>query len=336
MVFVDKRNHFLDFFRFIAAVGIILVHIKFRGALGSVLASVGLWGVAFFAVISGYACHGDNREVMSAKILKRLRRTAVTTALTLFCYAVFSFFFMKSLDQADLWIQGFTDPWSYLRMVILGDFDFFYAGTFWYLAALIYSYVIFYFLVRFNHKKLIYILTPVTLILRIIVDTYVRSFYVSWHMSANWLIGVLPMMLLGYVIADQKERLEKIPVSFLISGSVLSAAAVMTASCVKLFGFDFSQVFIILCAAFVFITGIRKPDLYICKPVAYLGKEDSLYIYLIHVIVILLLRNILNCLPVSKNALCWLLPAASVIFSVLTARLISLAIKAARNIFAKS
>ncbi len=336
MLFMDKRNLFLDFFRFIASVGIILVHIKFRGALGSVLASVGLWGVAFFSVISGYACNGDNNEVMAAKILKRLKRTVVITAITVICYAVFSFFILKSLGKTDLWIQGFTNPVSYLRMLVLGDFEFFYAGALWYLVALIYSYVIFYFLVRYNLKKLIYVLTPLTLVFRVIIDTYVRSSDVSWHISANWLVGVLPMMLLGYVIADQKERLEKLPMSLLITISAISAAAMMTASCLRFFNFDISQIFIILCVTSVFLTGIRKPDCYICRPIAYLGKEDSLYIYLIHMMVALILRNILNSLPVSPDTIYRLLPVTSVIFSVLAARLLSIVIKAFRKSFAKS
>lgn len=301
-----------------------------------VFASVGLWGVALFSVISGYACYGENNEVMAEKILKRIRKNAVITVIAVFANIVFSFFFMERIGQADLWIRGFTNPVSYVRMLLLGDFEFFYAGPLWYLVALIKSYFLFYFLVRFDLKKVIYILMPVTVVMRLVLDTYVRSCGASWHLSANFPIGVLPMMLVGYVIADRRKELEKLSLPLLISASSVSALAMFTASCVRIANVDLSQFFIIPCAAFVFMTGIRKPEWCKCRPVCFLGKEDSLGIYLLHVMVILILRNILNRMQISPDILFWLLPILSVIFSVLAARLLSLILMPSKNFFAKS
>ena len=79
---MNKRNHFLDFWKYIAAIGVILVHIPFPGPIGKSLAAAGSGGVCLFAVISGYACFGDSKEA-SEKILRRLKRISLITAVTL-------------------------------------------------------------------------------------------------------------------------------------------------------------------------------------------------------------------------------------------------------------
>ena len=320
---MNKRNHFLDFWKFIAAIGVILVHIQFPGPAGKTLATVGAGGVCLFAVISGYACFGKSNEA-SEKILRRLKRNALITIASIAFYIIFSYFLMKSIGQYQQWILGFSNPRSYVRMLALGDFEFFYGAVLWYMVALVYCYIIFYFLIRYDRKKYIYILLPITVLLRIAVGIYVSSTGASWHLRDNFLIGVFPLMCIGYVLADQKEKVEKLTLPFLMTGTIVSAAAMFLTASINIAGLDISQPFIMLFTVFLFTLGIRRPGWYVIKPLSYLGQKDSIFIYLFHVIVILILRNIINSMPLTVDQIRLLLPVISIIGSILFARLLSL------------
>ena len=327
---MNKRNHFLDFWKFIAAIGVILVHIQFPGTIGKILALSGSEGVCLFALISGYACFGDRTET-SEKILKRLKKNGLITLISIAVYAVFSYFLMKSLGQYALWKNGFTNPVSYIRMLALGDFEFFYAAHLWFMVALVYSYIIFYFLVRYNLKTLIHILLFITVALRIAAGILMYTIGASWHMRNNFLVGVLPLMLIGYVIAEQKEKILKISTATLITCSAAAAIAILAVICTDITVFDILHPLSVLFWIFIMMTGVKKPDWYIIKPFSYMGQNDTLYIYLFHVIVILILRNIINLMPLTDDMIRLILPAVSVIASVLLARLISVIALAVKN-----
>lgn len=321
---VSGRNYNWDFWKFIAAVGVILVHAPYKGNLGSILSSLGVLGVSFFYLISGYACHGEP-EKMCPKIRKRLLRNGIITVLAVAWALAFSYYAMSLEHTEILWKMALKKPITYVRMILLGDFEFFYGSHLWFMVALLYCYVIFYILVRFRLKKVIYVLTPIFLLARIVVETYVNSYSgVSWHWSANALIGGLPMMLLGYVIADKKEKLVKIPTWILILGIVLSAGAVFAAMCFKVGKFNVFQPFNILCSSLVLILGAKKPHWSVIRPLSYLGRKDSLYIYLFHFYIIMVMYEVMNGMRLSSKVIEWQLPLAVIIVSVVVARFFSM------------
>ena len=233
------------------------------------------------------------------------------------------------------WVYQFKKPMTYVNMIFVGDLEFFYGSALWYIIGLLWCYVIFYILLKINRKKVFYILLPVFLILRIVVDTYVNSYGANWHYSGNALVGVLPMMLLGYVIADKKDTLMKIPTWVLILSAVVSASAMFLSVCYDVAGLNISQVFKIICATFVFLIGIKKPDWYVIKPLAFLGREDSLYIYLCHFMIYVGLATYMYSKMVPERIIEKQLTFAVIIGSVIVARLISLIIYFIKLPFAK-
>lgn len=331
---MGKRNYFLDFWKFIAAIGVIIVHVPFRGVAGTLGTAVGTWGLCVFALISGYACYGE-KDVMCGKVLKRLKRNGIITAISVAAYLIFSYFMYRRDGMAAAWKYQFRKPETYPKMIFAGDLEFFYGSALWYIIALLWCYVIFYILLRINRKKVFYVLLPIFLILRVVVDTYVNSFGANWHYSGNALVGVLPMMLLGYVIADRKDRLMKIPTWVLIVSSVVSAAAMFLSVCYDVAGLNISQLFKIICSTFVFLIGLKKPNWYIVKPLAFLGREDSLYIYLCHFMIYVGLAAYMYEKMVPERLIEWQLPCAVIIGAIIAARLISLIIYLAKLPFAK-
>ena len=331
---MGKRNYFLDFWKFIAAIGVIIVHVPFNNIAGTLGTAVGTWGLGLFALISGYACYGV-KDVMCGKVIRRLKRNGIITAISVAAYLVFSYFIYRGDGMKAAWVYQFKKPMTYVNMIFVGDLEFFYGSALWYIIGLLWCYVIFYILLKINRKKVFYILLPVFLILRIVVDTYVNSYGANWHYSGNALVGVLPMMLLGYVIADKKDTLMKIPTWVLILSAVVSAAAMFLSVCYDVAGLNISQVFKIICATFVFLIGIKKPDWYVIKPLAFLGREDSLYIYLCHFMIYVGLATYMYSKMVPERIIEKQLTFAVIIGSVIVARLISLIIYFIKLPFAK-
>ncbi|MBR4557911.1 MAG: acyltransferase [Clostridiales bacterium] len=331
---MGKRNYFLDFWKFIAAIGVIIVHVPFNNIAGTLGTAVGTWGLGLFALISGYACYGG-KDLMCGKVIRRLKRNGIITAISVAAYLVFSYFIYRGDGMKAAWVYQFKKPMTYVNMIFVGDLEFFYGSALWYIIGLLWCYVIFYILLKINRKKVFYILLPVFLILRIVVDTYVNSYGANWHYSGNALVGVLPMMLLGYVIADKKDTLMKIPTWVLILSAVVSASAMFLSVCYDVAGLNISQVFKIICATFVFLIGIKKPDWYVIKPLAFLGREDSLYIYLCHFMIYVGLATYMYSKMVPERIIEKQLTFAVIIGSVIVARLISLIIYFIKLPFAK-
>ncbi|MCR4948431.1 MAG: acyltransferase [Treponema sp.] len=320
---VTTRNNSIDCWKLIAAIGVIFVHVPFDGALGNILTSIGICGVAFFYIISGYACYGDKEEVCP-KIRKRLLRNGIITLITVAIYMLFCILQKKQNHEYNWWIRQFRQPQTWLRMLFLGDFEMMYGSHLWFMIALLWSYVIFYFIARFNLKKAACIACPVFLIIRFIVDSYVNSFNADWHMSGNLIVGALPVMLLGYLIADKKERLMQLTDFAVIISTVLLAAAMFVTVNFRIGKIDISQIFKTFCAASLFLLCLKRPSPRFVTIPAKLGREDSLYIYLFHFLMIVILAENLKPLQPFGHRFVCPLQVAVIAASLLLARIISI------------
>lgn len=320
---VTTRNNSIDCWKLLAAIGVIFVHVPFDGVLGNILTSVGICGVAFFYIISGYACYGDKEEVCP-KIRKRLLRNGIITLITVAIYMLFCILQKKQNHEYNWWIRLFRQPQTWLRMLFLGDFEMMYGSHLWFMIALLWSYVIFYFIARFNLKKAACIACPVFLIIRFIVDSYVNSFNADWHLSGNLIVGALPVMLLGYLIADKKERLMQLTDFVLIISTVLLAAAMFVTVNFRIGKIDISQIFKTFCAASLFLLCLKRPSPRFVTIPAKLGREDSLYIYLFHFLMIVILAENLKPLQLFGHRFVCPLQVAVIAASLLLARIISI------------
>ena len=320
---VIKRNNSIDCWKLIAAIGVIFVHAPLDGALGNILTSIGICGVAFLYIISGYSCYGD-REEMCPKNKKRFLRNGLITLITIAIYMIFCIIQKKQNHEYNWWIRQFRQPQTYLRMLFLGDFEMMYGSALWFLIALLWSYVIFYFIARFNLKKAACLACPFFLIIRFIVDSYVNSFNANWHLSGNLVVGALPVMLLGYLIADKKERLMQLPDFALILSTILLAAGMFITVNFKIGKIDISQIFKTFCAASLFLLCLKRPSPRRTKILAKLGREDSLYIYLFHFLIIVILAENLKPLQIFGHRFVCPLTLAVIIVSMIAARIISI------------
>ena len=317
---LSKRNHLIDAMKAIAALGVIFVHFPFPGVIGKICAAFGTVGVIFFFLISGYQTHCEDSS-QSDKILRRFKRNLSLIAVAVAVHLIFTVVEQIVLGTFDLWVStNLLNPITYIRLLILGDLDFLHCGHLWYMVAMLYGYLILYCMEKFRLRKIFYIALPFLLLLRASMETYTNSFshfsWFDWHFSGNFLVGALPVMLLGNYICHNEEKIlalgEKV---FIPCATVLMSLVFLTVN-VKIFGLDLSQPFKIAAATLFFMLCLTVT---LKKPIAILsgiGRNLTLHIYIWHNLVGTLLKNLLTYTGAEAWVFDWCLPIATIVATV--------------------
>lgn len=314
---ISQRNHLINFVKGVAAIGVVLVHFQFPGVLGKALCSVGVCGVIFFFLVSGFYAYDPDDEAACRKLMKRFKRNLVITLIAVAVYAAYTVIEQLALGTIGEWLDRFKDPWLLPRMIVLGDFEFIHGDPLWFMPALLYSYLILYFLHKTRISRYAYILLPLLLLLRIGTETYTNSFGADWHLSGNFLVGGLPIMLTGHYIACKEDRFAEIPLYLTVPYTVFAAALMFVTVNVPVFGIDVSQVFKIWCAVEVFLLTLRLPEKRCVPFLERLGEKYSLYVYLSHYLIGTLLAVVLAKAGAPAWVNAWVLPILVILVSVL-------------------
>lgn len=320
---MQERNHCLVFFKGLAALCVIFVHIEFPGSFGKIAKGAGGCAVLLFFIISGYSAYGSRAE-MCPKLLRRFRRNLLLTLTAAGVYfAVTAYERITFCHDFKYWLRNLSQPKLYLRLFLLGDLDFIHGDPLWFMVALLYAYLVFWVIARFDLKKAACIAMPFFVLLRICIVTYKNTHHTDWHTCSNLLVSALPMMLTGYWIAHHREKLKKLPDAVLTVSCLLAAVSLAVTALVKVHGVDIAQPFRIWTAVSAFGLSLRKPHRKICRPVGLIGGALSLHVYLWHFPLILLLYDPVSSM-LSEKAFAWGFPVliATAAVIVLTGRLL--------------
>ena len=326
---LSKRNHLIDAMKAIAALGVVFVHFQFPGTIGKICAAFGTVGVIFFFLISGYQTYCEDSS-QSDKILRRFKRNLRLVAVVLLIYLIFTVIEQIALGTISSWAKtNLLNPITYLRLFILGDLDFINCGHLWYMVAMLYGYLILYCMEKFRLHKIFYIALPLLLLLRVSMETYTNSFshfsWFDWHFSGNFLVGALPIMLLGNYICHKEEKLLRHTAKLLLPCAAVLMLLVFLTVNVKIFGMDCSQIFKIAAGAAFFMlclaVALKEP----VPVLSGIGSNLTLHMYIWHCLVGALLRHLLTYLGEMPWIFEWCLPTvtavATVALSLLLARL---------------
>ncbi len=312
-----QKNNLINFVKGVAALGVVLVHFQFPGVLGKVLCSVGVCGVVFFFLVSGYYAYDADDEAACRKLMKRFKRNLTITLIAVLVYTVYTVIEQLALGTIDKWLMHFKNPWLLPRMIVLGDFECIHGDPLWFMPALLYSYLILYFLHKTKIGRYAYVALPLLLLLRIGMETYTNSFDADWHLSGNFLVGGLPIMLLGHYISHKKDSFSNIPLYLTAWYAVFSAALMFITVNVPVFGIDVSQIFKIWCALEVFLLTLRLPEKRGVPFLERVGEKYSLYIYLSHYLIGTIFLVVLGKAGAPTWVNDWLLPIVVILVSVL-------------------
>jgi len=327
---MKQYNYCLDFIKGFACIFVVLMHCEFPGVTGVAVQAISRFCVPFFFMVSGYFCfrpllqQADNENVedvigngYNSLIIKKkvLHITKIVLCASLF-YLAFSL-----LQQALFHNQDFSVSKVQLASWLVLNKPFIIAGHLWFLFALLYAYIFYGLLERFNLRKFAYILAAVLFVVYICLaqGAHLAGFYVPNPFYRNWLVEAFPFFMLGHWVHENQDKIN-------ISNKTLIAIVIVTTLLCWverwIMGRDFGVNIVTIPQVFaLFVYGVKNPTRH-KGAVQRMGRDCSMLVYIIHIAIWVLLDGLYNYLGVAENLpALYMKPILVVIFSILFALL---------------
>lgn len=285
---MKKQNKCLNFFKGLACILVVSLHVRFPvEAIDGPVQCLARFSVPLFFVISGFYCYYESNNVYLQKIPKKIRH--------IFQICVVSFGFWIAMNYAvsifgadkhnikEL-TQGIFSWNTLVRFILLNEDPI--ISILWFLLALLYCYVIYYLGARTNKLRIFPKLVAPLLFLHLLLGN-IGNGILNWKIDVElyrnvWLMG-FPLFTLGHELrAKQNVILDKISSSSSIVLMILGL--VLTLAEWSLIG-GRQQMYIgsILMAGSCIIYSMWNPEKKVIGVVSYVGEKLSLYVYVLHI-----------------------------------------------------
>ena len=146
----NKKSVTLELIKLLAAYMVVFVHVPFYGKAGSIIDALARFAVPLFFFISGFFSY----EISLEKIKKRTKRIVIITAFSSALYFLFRIallLWFENMSAVVSYFKGLLEIKSIINLIVFNlPFS---SGHNWYLLALIYVYIIFYFITKFRLKE---------------------------------------------------------------------------------------------------------------------------------------------------------------------------------------
>ena len=312
-----QRNYTMDMLKAIFAFAVILVHFPYPGTIGTIFSTIGVSGVIFFFLISGYYAYDEDDSKASSNIMRRFKRNLIITLTVILIYALFTIIESLISGEFNGFIDNFKNPWLFPRILLLGDFSFIHCDAIWFMNNLLISYLVLYLLHKFKITKYAYYILPILILARIGVEIYVNTYDKDWHLTSFFLTSGLPIMLLGHFIGSHKNLFLKSSIKLDIILFILSVILTFTFVFVRVWDFEISQIFKIWCMFELFIITLKIPGKRNYPVIGTIGNKYSMYIYLFHLLIGWLILDVSYLLSSPKWMYDYIIPTLVLIFGTL-------------------
>ena len=161
-----QKNSTLELFKLLASYMVVFIHISFYGKFGAIVDALARFAVPFFFLVSGYYSY----QITCEKIKKRIKNIITLLILAIVCCNIFEIAILLrwNIDGLGAFFYKYTDISTFINLLIFNlPVNF---GHLWYLLAILYVYVVYYFATKLHVKdKVIFIISFLLLGLHIIL-----------------------------------------------------------------------------------------------------------------------------------------------------------------------
>ena len=294
--YMQKRLKSFDCLKGLACIGVVFIHFNFEGNLGLAVKAFCRFSVPVFFCISGFFLL-LNGTIEDGKIVNKIRHIFKITVGAGVFYCMFTVI-INSLQSNDWRAKEFAisrlTADRIVKFFITND-PFLYSHL-WFLMALIYCYVFVLLFFEGNRRlSWIKVMAPLLLIFYTVLQEFgdvlgiTRSVWIPGTENRVYFYNLfvfraLPAILFGMLMNKYRSDIEKIKIS-----KVVLAALVVLGGGIAVFerfAVGETQFFLgsYLMVASLFVLAIKVPDWKI-EGLEYLGRELSLYIYILHIAV---------------------------------------------------
>ena len=303
------------------------MHCEFPGVTGVVVQAISRFCVPFFFMVSGYFCFRPLIQLIGSKgvafvnggalIIKKkvLHIAKIALYATLF-YIAFSLIQQALFHNQDLSVSKV----QVISWLILNK-PFVIAGHLWFLFALLYAYVFYGLLERFNLRKFAYILAAGLFVVYICLaqGAHLAGFYVPNPFYRNWLVEAFPFFMLGHWVHENQDRIN-------ISNKVLITIVIITTLLCWVerwfIGRDFGVNIVTIPQVFaLFVYGVKNPTRHE-GAMQRMGRDCSMMVYIIHIAIWVILDGLYKYMGIAENLpALYMKPILVVVLSILFALL---------------
>jgi peptidoglycan/LPS O-acetylase OafA/YrhL len=317
----------------------LVVCIHFHFPVGGEIVDV--WAriaVPLFFMIAGFFMFSNNPDVVRSRIRKTIPRILEIAIFALLLYIVIGVprsYVGEKTGGALLYFSELLSLKSIVKLVVFNTPDVI-STHLWYLFAYLYVLLIFYAGVAFviNHKRLCLAVSAVLILVFIVFASYGYFIYGDtllgvrvkgrMYMVRNAYFDGLPFFTIGFLLRARSNSIKffrnKLALTIgIVTFSVLSVCEyAFIGRCAEMF---ISTIPLILC---VFLLALSDKNAFSRTPLPALGKKYSLYIYIFHSAIGLVLAKLMAKLAVLSDIAAFLemlLPVIVFIASLLTSML---------------
>ena len=237
------------------------------------------FAVPLFFMVSGYFAYGRPETVIRRRMGKTFR-VFLGANLVYFFWSLFLLY--QDGELTGRAVAEFFSPASFWQFILWNQSPFMY--HLWFLGALLYCYLFYSLLLRFQLEERVYILIPLCLAANLILGEglgILGSKVPVFYMRNFWVTG-LPFFLWGHWFAGKQKKLSTRP-GFLVcaaaAGACLSMGEMLASGGAELY------LGTIVAVGSLFLFALQKPALGRGSLLAHIGEKDSQHIYLWQVIV---------------------------------------------------
>lgn len=291
---MEKRKYYsIEVARLFVSICIVLLHSTPTGGGGTLLHSILMFGVPFFFIISGFFAFRSGKERNEERIKKNIKYYLKFYIIAEIIYIVLSCIYATCFLDIDIitYLKSWLNTKEILEVILINDIIFDIGGPIWYIQALLYCYVIFYFFNKYDIFKYSNIIIVVTLIINSVVGEFSSVFsldaiFPDGYIGGCFITRGIPFMLIGYNICHNEDFYKKISnkccLIMIILGmisSILECTLLKTTGHLVYRGYYQGNMII---AFFLFVLCINNAEYGKNSKLSIIGKKYSLGIYLIH------------------------------------------------------
>lgn len=277
----SQKNSTLELLKLFASYMVVFIHVSFYGKFGEAIDAIARFAVPFFFLVSGFYSY----QIDCEKIKSRIKSILTLLICATICYNIFETATLMRWNPEGLVARfgKFVDLKTYIDLFVYNMPV--SSGHLWYLWAILYVYIIFYFVTKFGVKeKVVFTVSFILLFLHILLGEVLSGFgiVVPMLIVRNFALMGIPFFASGLFVKKYEHKFSAIP-DYVIVASVITGAF---GSIISRFCFGENELFtgsvLILFATVCIFTKYAN-----VKHPAYLTALDgcSTYIYIFHIMI---------------------------------------------------
>ena len=276
-----QKSNTLELIKLFSSFMVVFIHVPFVGKLGVAVDALARFAVPFFFLVSGYYSY----QISCEKIKKRIKNILSLLIVSMASYTAFEIITLLKYNRDGLaaFFGKYTELSTYVEFFAFNAPVHF--GHLWYLLAIFYVYIIFYFATRLRVKeKAIFTVSLALLLLNLLLGEGLSLFGVVLPIPAvrNFATTGIPFFALGLFVKKYEDKFRSIPnfvtPLFVVIGALESVISAYLFGTKELYVGSLFVLTAIICV-FIQRTNVKCPALLTAL------EGCSTYIYIFHIMI---------------------------------------------------